>query len=257
MLENVAFSKNPPFCSVTPVFYKLLLRTRSDPRRHDMRILPILSQAAQLGLLLVSVVPVTALSATVAVVDHQASEDGRIGTALKEVGNGDDFPQPSTQPFSTTGPIIVNGRPSPNSTTTSISQTYTICLRQLHSILGAPETIEYAHRTLERALQVLAAALFDYDLLYDQDLAVHIGDFTLQFQDVAEHLSVLAVKAVIMKLVQLLQKGLLGYFEGELIEGHAEVRMIFAFGVIGGALGDWEMRKRNVGEGGRTSLGSG
>ena len=216
-----------------------------------MRILPILSQAAQLGLL-VSVVPVTALSAT-AVVD-QASQDAHIGTALKHVRDGDYFPQPSTQPFST-GPIV-NGLPSPN-TTTSISQTYTICLRQLHSILGSPETIEYAHRTLERALQVLASALFDYDLLYDQDLALHIGDFTLQFQDVAEHLSVLAVKTVIMKLIQMLQKGLLGYFEGELIGGHAEVRMIFAFGVIGGAVGDWDLRKRNVGEGGRTGLASG
>ena len=213
-----------------------------------MRIPPILSQAAQLGLL-VSLVPLTA---TVVVV--QASQDAPIGTALKDVRDGDYFPQPSTQPFST-GPIV-NGLPSLNSTS-PISQAYTIYLRQLHTILASPETIEYAHRTLERALQVFASALFDYDLLYDQDLALHIGDFTLQFQDVAEHLSMLAVKTVIMKLIQMLQKGLLGFFEGELIEGHAEVRMIFAFGVIGGAFGDWEMRKRNVGGDGRNPFASG
>ena len=66
----------------------------------------------------------------------------------------------------------------------------------------------------------------------------------------------LAVKTVMLKLIQMLQKGLLGFFEGELIEGQAELRMIFAFGVLGGAFGDWEMRKRNFGEGGRTSLAS-
>ena len=214
-----------------------------------MRILPVLTQATHLGVLF-CLVPLTALGATVV----KAPQDAHIGTALKHVRDGDYFPQPSTQPFSTEP--IVNHGPSPNSTI-PISQPYTLCLRQLHTILASPQTIEYVYRALERALQVFAYSLFDYDLLYDQDLALHLGDFTLQFQDVAEQLSVLAVKTVMLKLIQMLQKGLLGFLEGELIEGQAEVRMIFAFGVLGGAFGDWEMRKRNVGESGRTSLASG
>ena len=214
-----------------------------------MRILPVLTQAAHL-ILLFSLVPLTALSATV-VTPHQ---DAHVSTALKHIRDEDYFPQPSTQPFSTQP--IINRRPSPNSTV-SISQPYTFRLRQLHTILASPKTVQVVHKTLERALSVLAYSLFDYDLLYDQDLAVHIGDFTLQFQDVAEQLSVLAVKTVMLKLIQMLQKGLLGFVEGELIEGQAEVRMIFAFGVLGGAFRDWEMRKRKVGERGRTSLVSG
>ena len=213
-----------------------------------MRILPVLTQATHL-ILLVSLVPSIALSAT-AVTLHQ---DAHISTPLKHIPDDDYFPQPSTQPFSTQP--IVNRRPSPNSTD-PVSQAYTFRLRQLHTILASPKTVQVVHKTLERALSVLAYSLFDYDLLYDQDLALHIGDFTLQFQDVAEQLSVLAVKTVMLKLIQMLQNGLLGFFEGELIEGQAEVRMIFAFGVLGGAFGDWEIRKRNVGESGRTSLAS-
>ena len=211
-----------------------------------MRILPVLTQATQLGLL----VPLTVLSATVV----QSHQDAHTGTALNHIRDEDYFPQPSTQPFSTQP--IVNRRPSPNSTI-PISQPYTFRLRQLRTILASPKTVAYVHKILERTLEVLAYSLFDYDLLYDQNLALHIGDFTLQFQDVAEQLSVLAVKTVMLKLIQMLQEGLLGFMEGELIEGQAEVRMIFAFGVLGGAFGDWEMGKRNVGESGRTSLAGG
>lgn len=213
-----------------------------------MRILPVLTQATHLGLLF-PLVPSTALSATV-ITPHQ---DAHIGHPPKHIRDEDHLPQPSTQPFSTQP--ILNHQPSPNSTT-PISQPYTFRLRQLHLILASPKTVAYVHKTLEHALEVLAYSLFDYDLLYDQDLALHIGDFTLQFQDVAEQLSVLAVKTVMLKVIQMLQKGLLGFLEGELIGGQAEVRMIFAFGVVGGAFGDWEMRKRTVGESGRTSLAS-
>lgn len=113
------------------------------------------------------------------------------------------------------------------------------------------------YKALERACESFASSLFDYDLLYDEDLALHLGDFTLQFQDVAEQLSMLAVKTVLMKLIQMLQKGLLGFVEGELIDARAGVRMIFAFGVLGGAFGNWDLRKRTAGENGRTSLASG
>ena len=214
-----------------------------------MRILPVLTQATHLGLLF-SIVPLTALTAP----ELPPPQKAHIATALKHIRDEDYFPQPSTQPFSTQP--IVNRRPSPNSTV-PISGPYTFRLRQLRTILASPKTVAYVHKTLERTLEVLAYSLFDYDVLYDQDLALHIGDFTLQFQDVAEQLSVLAVKTVMLKLIQMLQNGLLGFVEGELIEGQAEVRMIFAFGVLGGAFGDWEMRKRNVGESGRTGLASG
>ena len=217
-----------------------------------MRILTVLTQLTHLGILFF-LVPLTALSTTVV----KAPQDAHIGTALKHIPDGDLSPQPSAQPFSTQS--IVNRRPIPNSTdpTSQPYTPYTFRLLRLRTILASPKAVEYVYTALERACQSFASSLFDYDLLYDEDLALHLGDFTLQFQDVAEQLSMLAVKTVIMKLIQMLQKGLLGFVEGELIDAQAGVRMIFAFGVLGGAFGNWDLRKRTVGENGRPSLVSG
>ena len=195
-----------------------------------MRILPILTQVTHLGLLF-SLVPLTALCATGVKAFHGAHN----ATALKHIRDGDYSIQPSTQPFSTQP--IVNRRPSPNSTIPT-PQPYTFRLFRLRTILTSPKEVEYLYRALERTCQLFASSLFDYDLLYGQDLALHLGDFTLQFQDVAEQLSMLAMKTVVMKLFQMLQKGLLGFVEGELIDAQAGVRMIFAFGVLGGAFGN-------------------
>ena len=49
-----------------------------------------------------------------------------------------------------------------------------------------------------------------------------------------EQLNMLAVKAVVMKLLQMVMKGLLGFVKGEMVDAQAGVKMIFAFGVLGG-----------------------
>ena len=44
----------------------------------------------------------------------------------------------------------------------------------------------------------------------------------------------LAVKAVVMRLLGMAARGLLGFVEGEVVDVTAGVRMIFTFGVVGG-----------------------
>ena len=53
----------------------------------------------------------------------------------------------------------------------------------------------------------------------------------------AETLNILAIKAVLTKLLQMVMKGLLGFVKGEMVDAQAGVRMIFAFGVLGGGYG--------------------
>lgn len=105
--------------------------------------------------------------------------------------------------------------------------------------------------------EVFAYYLLDLDLLDEQDLALRFGEFTLEFYDLAGYLSMLAVKAVVMKLMQMVTQGLLGFFRGEMIDAQAGVRMIFAFGVLRGGHGDWELRKRSAGEKGMISSSHG
>ena len=68
--------------------------------------------------------------------------------------------------------------------------------------------------------------------------------------DVSEQLNVLAIKAVVTKLLQLVARGMLGFVSGEMVDAQAGVRMIFTFGVVGGFFGDWELRRRRVGANG-------
>lgn len=101
---------------------------------------------------------------------------------------------------------------------------------------------------MERTCEVFAYYLLDLDLLEEQGLVLRFGDFSFEVFDVAVHLNMLAVKAVIMKLIQMVMKGLLGFFEGEMVDAQAGVRMIFAFGVLGDGYENWELRKRRGGE---------
>ena len=80
-----------------------------------------------------------------------------------------------------------------------------------------------------------------------QDLVLRFGDFALDMYDVSEQLNVLAIKAVVTKLLQLVARGMLGFMSGEMVDAQAGVRMIFTFGVVGGFFGDWELRRRRVG----------
>ncbi len=67
----------------------------------------------------------------------------------------------------------------------------------------------------------------------------------------------LAIKAVLMKLCQMIAKGFLGFVIGEVLDVHAGVRLIFALGVLGGQYEDWDLRKRTVTEGAVTKYSSG
>ena len=110
---------------------------------------------------------------------------------------------------------------------------------------------------MERTCEAFALYLLDFDLLDQQDLILRFGDFTLEFHAVAEHLSMLAVKAVVWKLIQMIMKGLLGFVKGEVVNAQAGVRIIFAFGVLGGGYEDWDLRKRRAGEKGMTKSSNG
>lgn len=87
---------------------------------------------------------------------------------------------------------------------------------------------------MERTCETLAYYLLDYNLLDEQDFVLRIGAFTLEYHAMVEQLNMLAVKAVVMKLLQMVMKGLLGFVKGEMVDAQAGVKMIFAFGVLGG-----------------------
>lgn len=90
---------------------------------------------------------------------------------------------------------------------------------------------------MERTCEVFAYYLFDYDVLDAHDFVLRFGAFTLEYHDVVEILNILAIKAVVTKLMQMVMKGLLGFVKGEMVNAQAGVRMIFAFGVLGGGYG--------------------
>lgn len=90
---------------------------------------------------------------------------------------------------------------------------------------------------MERTCEVFAYYLFDYDVLDAHDFVLRFGAFTLEYHDVVELLNILAIKAVLTKLLQMIMKGLLGFVKGEMVDAQSGVRMIFAFGVLGGGYG--------------------
>jgi len=85
---------------------------------------------------------------------------------------------------------------------------------------------------LERLYDALAFILFDLSFLDEHDLTLQVGDFTLQLHCIAEYLSALAVKAVVRRLGQMLQRGLTGLVSGEVVDVGTAVRTMFVFGVV-------------------------
>ena len=151
---------------------------------------------------------------------------------------------PSAQPFLTQP---TTNLPSPN-TIPPTPPPYTFRLLELHAILAPPEMEQYIATAMERLCEAFAYALLDLDLLADQHLVLRLGGFTLDFYDVAEQLSVLAMKAVVVKLMQMIGKGLFGFIRGEMISVRAGVRLLFAFGVLDDDYEDWGFRKRETGD---------
>lgn len=179
-----------------------------------MQLLQASCPASKLALLFF-LIPLNALCATI-----KPPHDVHIATSPRVI-RGEEHPiLPSAQP--------------PTNTTTSTPPLYTIHLLNLRTIFTSPETEQHVFRALERTCEAFAYFLLDYDFLDEQDLVLRFGDFTLEFYDVAEHLSMLAVKTVVMKLMQMITMGLLGFVNGEMVDAQAGVRIIFAFGILGG-----------------------
>lgn len=103
---------------------------------------------------------------------------------------------------------------------------------------------------LERTCEAIAYCLLDLDLLEEQNLILRFGDLVVDFYDLTEQLSMLAMKTVLLKVMQMIAKGFLGLFRGEVINAQAGVRMLFTFSVVGGHYGNWDLRKRRAGDGG-------
>lgn len=102
-------------------------------------------------------------------------------------------------------------------------------------------------RALDRTCEAFAFYLLDLDLLDEPDLVLRFGPFAIDFYDLALHLQMLAVKAVVMKLLELIAGGFLGFVKGEVMVAGAGTRMMFTFGVVGGQVGEWGLRRREVG----------
>lgn len=204
-----------------------------------MRLLWVSKPASQLSLLLFFLIPLTTLCLALEPPPHP----NPIATRFKHVRaeRKDREPEekeqdkrplhPSTQPFSTQliPPTTNQTRPLP-----SVTGPYAIRLDALHPILASPEILRQAFQALERFCDAIALVLVNFDLLDAQDLVLRVGALQLELRDVTEQLHMLAVKAVVMRLLGMAARGLLGFVEGEVVDVTAGVRMIFTFGVVGG-----------------------
>lgn len=101
--------------------------------------------------------------------------------------------------------------------------------------LSPPSTPTIALLTalIERLYDTLAYALLDRDALDAYDLTLRVGGLRLDFYCVAEVLGVMAVRAVVKRLGQLVQGGLTGVVVGG-VEGGRGVGVVVALGVEGG-----------------------
>ena len=141
---------------------------------------------------------------------------------------------PTPQPFSFTEP---DSSLSSLNKTPSLPPSYTFRLVRFQAITDDPwSNITYfaVAKALERYYETVAFYLLDLDHLEGQDLLLRFGDLYIDFYDVVEQLSILAVKAIVRELIRLVAKGLLGFVGGELVDVDAGVRMAFAFGLVGG-----------------------
>lgn len=112
--------------------------------------------------------------------------------------------------------------------------TYTLVAHKVvHFISSQDSTLMIARVTtaLERIYDFMAFFLVDLDVLEEHDLTLRIGGFELEVHCVADILSVLAIKAILRKLVQMGFEGLTGLVVGEVVDVTTAVRTVFAFGL--------------------------
>jgi len=103
---------------------------------------------------------------------------------------------------------------------------------RFHALLVNESPLKTIVSLLERLYDALAFILFDLSFLDEHDLTLQVRDFTLQLHCIAEYLSALAVKAVVRRLGQMLQRGLTGLVSGEVVDVGTAVRTMFVFGVV-------------------------
>lgn len=121
-----------------------------------------------------------------------------------------------------------------NSTTigTTYTHPYNIVLTDMRAIIYPHLNLEVVVNIMESFYEAIAFFLLDVDSLPEEhDLVLRMGEFELEFYCVAEYLSLLAVKAVVRRLSQMLQNGLTGFVAGEVVDVTTAVRTLFAFGV--------------------------
>lgn len=158
------------------------------------------------------------------------SHDLLIATSPKSIDRRERPVPLSVQPLSIRSAIPNNNRAT---LTTPPSSPYTFRLLDFRAIATSPETEAKLVAAFDRFCEACAIALLDFDLLEAQYVSVRFGDLSLNFYNVGEYVSVLAMKAVVLKLLHLIGKGLRGFFKGEVLDVQAEVRMVFTFGIRG------------------------
>ena len=187
---------------------------------------------SQLALLLLLLLRLNALCAAAAT---KPSHDVHIATSPTSIGNRERSIPLSVRPLSIQ-PATTNhdNRATPNATTTPPSSS-TYIFRQLdfRAIATSLETEAKLAAALDRFCEACAIALLDFDLLEAQYVSLRFGDLTLDFYNVGEYVSVLAMKAVVLKLLHMIGKVLRGFFKGEVLDLQAELRMVFTFGIRG------------------------
>lgn len=163
------------------------------------------------------------------------SHDLLIATSPKSIDRRERPVPLSVQPLSIR-PTTRNNHPATLNTTTTPPpppSPYTFRLLDFRAIATSPETEAKLVAAFDRFCEACAIALLDFDLLEAQYVSVRFGDLSLNFYNVGEYVSVLAMKAVVLQLLHLIGKGLRGFFKGEVLDVQAEVRMVFTFGIRG------------------------
>ena len=165
-------------------------------------------------------------------VDHQASS---IGSFSRFVPPIQDKPPHQRQP------PLLKKRLTYISPPPSTKIRYNLTFSTVHTVTPYTPTsplsaIEIRHvaAIFEQLYQEIAFFLTDMvdeDVFEANDLCLRLGMFTLEFHSVAQYLSMLAVKAVVQRLSQMVQRGFLGFVVGEVDTLEGGVRMVFAAGV--------------------------
>lgn len=196
-----------------------------------MQVLREWCPTSQLALLLLLLLRLNALCAATAT---KPSHDVYITTSPKSIDNRERSIPLSVRPLSIQ-PATTNNhnRATPNTTTAPPSSPYTFRQFDFRAIATSPETEAKLVAALDRFCEACAIALLDFDLLEAQYFSLRFGDLSLDFYNIGEYVSVLAMKAVVLKLLHMIGKVLRGFLKGEILDVHAELRLVFTFGVRG------------------------